>query len=137
MDHDRRVFNYRLSRARRIVENAFGRLAAVWRIFQCNINLQPEKIDKVVLACCALHNFVLKHRGLAFTTDTDAYVEDGSWRGLPRAGLRGMRPLAGGNTGRDPKAIRDQFKQYFNGLGSVNWQEHMITLAANDLSDEE
>ena len=75
--------------------------------------------------------------GLAFTTDTDAYVEDGSWRGLPRAGLRGMRPLAGGNTGRDPKAIRDQFKQYFNGLGSVNWQEHMITLAANNLSDEE
>ena len=80
---------------------------------------------------------MLQHRGLAFTTDTDAYVEDGSWRGLPRAGLSGMRPLAGGNAGKDPKAIRDQFKQYFNGFGSVNWQEHMITLAANDLSDKE
>ena len=84
-----------------------------------------------------MHNFGLKDRGLAFTTDTDTYVEDCSWRSLPRAGLRGMRPLAGGTAGRDPMAIRKQFKQYFNGLGSVKWQEHMITLAANDLSDQE
>ena len=35
------------------------------------------------------------------------------------------------------KAIRDKFKQYFNRLGPVSWQENMITLAANDLSEEE
>ena len=62
-------------------------------------------IDKNVLACCALHNFVLKHRRLAFSTGTDAYVKDGSWRGLPRSGLglgiyRALRPHRRGKKGR-------------------------------------
>ena len=69
LDHDKRVFNYRLSRARRIVENAFGRLAGIWQVFRTYINMAPEKVDNVVLACCALQNFVLKHRTLAYSID--------------------------------------------------------------------
>lgn len=38
-----KVFNYRLSRARRIVENALGILASRFRIFESFIALKPEK----------------------------------------------------------------------------------------------
>lgn len=53
-----RVFNYRLSRVRRIVENVFGIFTSRFGVFQKTIPLEPEKVEKVVLAACALHNFL-------------------------------------------------------------------------------
>lgn len=58
-------FNSRLSSARVKVENAFGILAARFRIFNTTIALAPEKASKVVLSCCYLHNFIRKEMGSA------------------------------------------------------------------------
>ena len=58
LSHDKRVFNYRLSRARRIVENAFGILAQRLRVFLSPIQVAPENVEKITLASCALHNYL-------------------------------------------------------------------------------
>ncbi|CAH1998140.1 unnamed protein product [Acanthoscelides obtectus] len=48
----KRVYNYRLSRPRRIVENAFGLLASVFRIFRKPIELKVDStVIDVVLSC--------------------------------------------------------------------------------------
>lgn len=58
-----RVYNYRLSRARRIIENAFGILSARFRVFRQPINVDENKTQQITLACCALHNFLLMKNG--------------------------------------------------------------------------
>jgi hypothetical protein len=55
----KRVFNYRLSGARHIVENALGLLVAVFRIFRkpTEIIVESTVVD-IALTCVYLHNFL-------------------------------------------------------------------------------
>nr|CAH7740928.1 unnamed protein product [Callosobruchus chinensis] len=58
MENEEKIFNYRLSRARRVSENAFGILAWRFRVFSRPIELKPDTIDRVVWAACSLHNWL-------------------------------------------------------------------------------
>ena len=61
MDKAKRIFNYHLSRARRVVENSFGILANRFRVFLTTIHLSPEKVKDLIMAACCLHNFMNEH----------------------------------------------------------------------------
>lgn len=54
-------FNYRLSRARIVVENAFGRLKARWRRLMKQNDMVVHNVPKVIAACCILHNVCEVH----------------------------------------------------------------------------
>ncbi|XP_011706263.1 PREDICTED: uncharacterized protein LOC105461466 [Wasmannia auropunctata] len=54
LSNEQKVFNYRLTRARRVVENAFGILVARWRILQKPLALKLSTIEKIVQAITSL-----------------------------------------------------------------------------------
>jgi hypothetical protein len=62
LDREKRAFNYRLSRARMCVENAFGILAARWRVFHSPIFAKLSTIRNTVKTCVCLHNFLMAEK---------------------------------------------------------------------------
>lgn len=63
LTHDERIFNYRFSRGRRIVENSFRILANRFRVLLSTMYLPVETVQIVTLACCALHNYLSHENG--------------------------------------------------------------------------
>jgi len=53
-----RLFNYRFSRARRIVENCFGVQSSRFRVMRSPILQSYETAKKTIQACCVLHNMI-------------------------------------------------------------------------------
>ncbi|XP_066552472.1 uncharacterized protein LOC136718596 [Amia ocellicauda] len=56
-----RKFNYRLSRARSVIENAFLRLKARWQCLHKRNDCSLDLVPTMVLACCILHNVCEVH----------------------------------------------------------------------------
>ena len=51
-----KLFNYRQSRARMVVENAFGRLKGRWRCLLKQLDMKVDNATNVVASCVVLHN---------------------------------------------------------------------------------
>lgn len=51
-----KTYNYRQSRARMVVENAFGRLKGRWRCLLKRLDFKLENVPHVVSSCVVLHN---------------------------------------------------------------------------------
>lgn len=54
----KKIFNYRLSRARRYIECSYGISANKWPIFLRPINLNLDLVSSIINTCCVLHNYV-------------------------------------------------------------------------------
>lgn len=59
LTNSKRIYNYRQSRARRIVECAFGILTKRFNIFENKMLVNPEKATIITQAACVLHNLII------------------------------------------------------------------------------
>nr|CAI5827131.1 unnamed protein product [Callosobruchus analis] len=93
----KRIFGYRLSLARRVVENTFGLLCYVFRVFRNPLCLEVRNADTVVTACIYLHNFLRKSVAAA-----SIYIPPGTFDYETSDGLRipgTWRTIITANTG--------------------------------------
>lgn len=77
LSEDECVFNYRLSRARRTVENVFGILASRFRILHTKMNITQKSVKKVVSAIVILHNILNQRNGSTYIHPGLVDQEDG------------------------------------------------------------
>lgn len=134
LERSRRIFNYRLSRARRVIENSFGILSARWRILLRTMECSPENCETIVLACIVLHNFIMlnDHQrwycpgNYADREGADNVVNEGDWRRAVNS--RGVFRSISNFARRGPAEalnLRDRLAQYFLNEGAVSFQDRL------------
>ena len=118
-------FNYRLSRARRVIENSFGILASRFRIFRRPILAGQKTLKSITKASVALHNFLI-------TEESNKYIPDCQSEILTPdeiQGLVGLSQQGSNNAISNAKRIRNEFKEYFSSdEGSVLWQNNLCNV---------
>lgn len=114
--YKKQIFNYRLTRARRYVECAFGILSNKWRIFHRPFNVSTDFAVDIVKACCILHNYV---------RDRDGYKpEDTMTIG---EGIEDVPHGCSVRGGLSANEHRNLFADYFlSDKGAVPWQHLKI-----------
>uniref|UniRef100_A0A671RAR2 DDE Tnp4 domain-containing protein n=1 Tax=Sinocyclocheilus anshuiensis TaxID=1608454 RepID=A0A671RAR2_9TELE len=112
------IFNYRLSRARMVIECAFGILSSRWRVLHTKMNMMPSNADSVVTATCILHSYLLN------PSENQKWLDEAEERGEVLPHVRHM----GGNRGcREAYDVRERLCTFFNSPeGRVSWQEQMM-----------
>jgi len=117
LNNNRRIFNYRLSRARQYIECTFGILSKKWRVFQLSMLVDSNVAVTITKACCVLHNFVRRRDG------EDNNFEDSQNNLMEslveRVGVR--------NSQTSPKDVREYFVTYVNNPNhALSWQNKII-----------
>ena len=124
LTREERITNYRISRGRRVVENAFGILVSRFRVMLTTIELPPETVREVIFTCVVLHNILRsqyqgQHGGQQPGDDDDVPGD-----------CRLIGGAAGGGPNRKPareaRRQRDKLKDYFNNEGAVASQHGRI-----------
>nr|CAI5861384.1 unnamed protein product [Callosobruchus analis] len=127
-----RHFNYRPSRARRVVENVFGIMSSIFRVLRKPMLLNPQKATNIVMACSLLHNFLRKSRTSSsrytppgtFDSDNDGRIIPGTWR-QDIDNVSSLLPLRNipRKSGAQAKQIRETYAEYFATIGKLPWQD--------------
>ena len=116
------IYIYRLSRARRVVENAFGILSQTFQIYQVTLQSLPENADNIIFATCFLHNYPRVQ-----------VVDLSDVRSSPNVRRNFTKiPNQGGSAHKSAFDVRDKFKHFFNSPSeSVPWQNERVSCQAN------
>ncbi|CAH1954258.1 unnamed protein product [Acanthoscelides obtectus] len=118
----KRIFNQCLSRARVVVENTFGVLTSIFRIYRRPIDLDPSTVSEITMTCVLIHNFLRKSSPERYTPpgtfdvidSSGTLITPGSWRNHESeySAIQNMSNVPR----RSPlqaKQIREEFTSYF------------------------
>lgn len=125
-----RVFNYRVSRARRVVENAFGILAMRFRFLLRALETKLANSLLCIRASVVLHNIINRREpqpaGMADRDGVDGVVVPGGWRDLVRWPDNPQGPQRLGRVGAAGTVVRESLADYFGTpRGEIPWQWRM------------
>lgn len=115
LSNEKTVFNYRLSRARRCIECAFGIMSKKFRLLDKAIETLPQTTDIVIKSICILHNVIIDKEGLPSEVENVRSDSNGGSSANVAVNER--------NSSRYAANVRQKFMHFFNSAaGEVPWQ---------------
>lgn len=117
-----KIFNYRLSRTRRIVENAFCILTSRFRILEKPIPLSVKNVPIIIKTICTLHNWLRKTSDVYFQT---ANTDSGDFEET-LAHLTNLTNYSSNHYSTSAGILRDTYAEKFMTTEAVPWQWNMI-----------
>jgi hypothetical protein len=145
LDLPKSIFNYRLSRARRVIENTFGILVSRFRIFTRTITCSPSTVD-IIKATVCLHNLI-KQKEYSMPDAKKKYcppsycdgqtndgIVEGQWRREVGNNFNVVLEeiikvgRGGNNPGKEALNLREQLKEYLiSPAGAISGQVNYVT----------
>ena len=134
MTYEQSVYSYRISRARRCVENAFGILAHRWRVLYKAMGFHVEKCRCIIKTCIVLHNLLRTRYPGESAAAADVENEDGTYyMGQWRSTVGREEEPEGPGLGfkhsfKEAKRMQNYLMAYVvdQERGGVPWQDNMI-----------
>lgn len=134
MGLEKRIFNYHLSRVRRVPENAFGILVSRFQMFTGVIPLSVGTTELVVKASCALHNWLWQTSAKVYFSPRSVDTEDfntgeiipGLWHAEVTPLLNAEVMALQNNYSIEVKQILNRYTQAFMNEYAVPWQMKSI-----------
>jgi len=121
---------FRLSRARRCIENAFGVMTARYRVLRRTLLATRRTAKAIIQAVVVMHNFHLMRNREAYAPanymdweDRRGNVVRGRWRQEVGQDVPApIRQQDGFQGEENANRIREEFVDYFLDAGAVPWQ---------------
>ena len=138
-----RIANYRISRARRIIENAFGIATTRFRLFRRAITADVDVATEATKAVIILHNYLMAEKSFSNNAycppdfvdlEHNGTIREGAWRqeNNCNSGFQDARSMGSNNYSVTAKVTRDNFRDYFiSNAGAVPWQNDMVLATEN------
>ncbi|XP_043475018.1 uncharacterized protein LOC122510608 [Leptopilina heterotoma] len=120
----KKIFNYRLSRARRMVESAFGIFAARWRIFRKDIIGSTKLVRNIIQATTCLHNWIITES----LNNPENKCQYTHLSRVDRQSVNALQNIPRQNANQplhntDAQTVRNNFAEYFmSPEGELPWQ---------------
>lgn len=104
---------------------------------QSTITGYPENVSTIILACIALHNYIMETKLSMYcpsdfvdSYDSNGILIPGKWNDTANP-MKKLRKLGSNNATSSAFEIRNQLIEYFNNVGKVSWQDKMFHNVAN------
>jgi hypothetical protein len=136
LPYKEQVYNYRLSRARRTIENTFGILVTRWRLFLRPINADINNAECYIKAAIALHNYLRIENDANYLQPElldqdrpDGSVRLGRWHEdvCNSTGVSSATRLGSNMNSTSVRNLQSQFADFFvSPVGIIPWQTNFI-----------
>lgn len=94
-----------------------------WRCLKTGIQIDPNHVDTIVKSICLIHNIIINQEGVVVVDETLISQMNENLTN-PDQDTNQHTARCNNRSKQEAYIIRDKFKEYFNNIGAVSFQDN-------------